>query len=212
MSIEPITFITGNQGKLKELQALLPTTPSGLTTSPAGLRSTGRGTGCGIQVQGLALELPEIQDVDIQKIVEHKLHSALAHCPGPLLVDDTALYLECMASPDGTDGLPGPLIKWFLHTMGNVNLAQLAQNMGNTRARVCTVLGYADKAGNCHLFEGSVVGQVVDPQGTTGFGWDHIFLPDGHHETFARMGFERKNQISQRSLAVQELCEFLAEK
>ncbi len=186
MSSEPITFITGNQGKLKELQALL-----------------------GTHIQGLALELPEIQETDMFKVIEHKLHSALAHCPGPIIVDDTGLYLECMACPDGTDGLPGPLIKWFLHTMGNTNLAQLAQNMGTTRARAVTVLGYADKAGKCHFFEGSVLGTVVDSQGTTGFGWDHIFMPDGQTETFARMGFERKNQISPRFRAVEQLREFL---
>lgn len=187
MSHDTITFITSNEGKLKEVQALL-------------------GTG----VQGLALELPEIQDLDIFAIVEHKLCTALASCSGPILVDDTALYLECMSSKDGKEGLPGPLVKWFLHTIGNKSLAQMAQSMGNTRARACTVLGYADKAGNCHYFEGSVLGGVIEPQGTQGFGFDHIFMPDGHTETFARMGIERKNQISPRFLATQQLCDFLS--
>lgn len=187
MAHTPLTFITSNRAKLAEVQALIP------------------------QVHGQELELPEIQEVDIYAIVEHKLRSALEHCSGPLIVDDTALYLACMASPDNKDGLPGPLIKWFLHTVGNEKLAQLAHTMGNTRARACTVLGYADKAGNIKFFEGSVLGTVVSAQGTQGFGWDHIFMPDGYQETFAHMGFERKNQISPRSIAAHQLQAFLAQ-
>lgn len=185
MMQEKLTFITSNQGKLNELRALLP------------------------YVQGHALELPEIQDIDIHKIVEYKLRTALEQCEGPVLVDDTGLYLECFAGPDGKEGLPGPLIKWFLHTTTNVGLAHLALTMGKTRARAVTVLGYADQAGNIQLFEGSVFGSVVVPQGTTGFGWDHIFIPDGHSQTFASMGFERKNQISPRALAAHQLQAYL---
>lgn len=188
MKNQCITFITGNQAKLAEVQSLLP------------------------QVQGKELDLPEIQDVDIKAIIEHKVRSALEQCSGPLIVDDTALYLECMASPDGSAGLPGPLIKWFLKTIGNAQLARCAQTMGSTRARACTMIGYADEASQIHFFEGSVTGTVVDPQGTVGFGWDHIFLPDGYTQTFAVMGFERKNQISPRAQAIQQLREFLTQK
>jgi len=104
--------------------------------------------------------------------------------------------------------LPGPLIKWFLKTVTNEGLARIADRLGNTRARVCTIIGYADEHGNQHFFEGSVSGEVVEPQGTSGFGWDHIFLPHGCDQTFAAMGLQKKNQISQRALAVSKLKKF----
>lgn len=180
-----LTFITGNSGKLAEVQAILPF------------------------IEGKKLELLEIQDVDINKIVAAKLQAAMAQCEGSVIVDDTALYLECLASKNGQEGLPGPLVKWFLQTVTNEGMADIAQKLNKTRARACSIIGYSDGNGNTKFFEGSVVGTIVHPQGTQGFGWDHIFVPDGYDQTFARMGMEKKNQISPRALAVQKLKSFL---
>lgn len=180
-----ITFVTGNKDKLAEIQAILPF------------------------VQGKALDLPELQEIDLNKVVAAKLQAAIAQHDGPVMVDDTALYLECFASKDGSEGLPGPLIKWFLQTLTNEGIAELVQVCGKTRARACSTIGYADGNGTTHFFEGSLFGSIVMPQGTSGFGWDHIFLPDGYNETFACMGMERKNQISPRSQAAQKLNVFL---
>jgi inosine triphosphate pyrophosphatase len=178
MKRETIRFITSNSGKLKEMQALVP------------------------QIEGYVLEIPEIQEIDINVVVEQKLRYAQQQCAGPIVVDDTALFMEYFVGPQGQEGLPGPLIKWFLQTTTNVGLAHMAVVSGKIKARACTVLGYADQFGKIQIFEGSVLGTIVYPQGTSGFGWDHIFVPDGFTETFARMGFERKNELSPRALAV----------
>jgi len=180
-----LTFVTGNKMKLAEVQALLP------------------------NVVGKKIDLPEMQEMDQKKIVEAKLRQAIAVCEGPVMVGDTGLYLECFASEDGKEGLPGPFIKWFLHTMSNKGIAQAAHKLGKTRARAYTIIAYADSAKNFHFFDGSVSGSIVAPQGTAGFGWDHIFIPDGHSETFACMGALKKNKISPRALAVQKLKQFL---
>ena len=183
-----LTFITSNSGKLAELQACLPF------------------------VIGKQIDLPEIQEIDIKKIIHAKLQAAVAVCDGPVIVDDTALYLECFASKNGDDGLPGPLIKWFLQTVTNEGLATIAQKIGKNKARACTIIGYADETGQMNFFEGSVSGKIVSPQGTSGFGWDHIFVPDGQIETFASMGMEKKNTMSPRALAVRKLKRFLDKK
>ena len=181
-----LTFVTGNTMKLAEVQALLP------------------------QVVGKKIDLPELQELDQQKIVEAKLRQAIAVCTGPVMVGDTGLYCECFASEDGKEGLPGPFIKWFLCTMSNKGIAQIAHKLGKTRARAYTIIAYARSADDdIHFFEGSVSGSIVSPQGTSGFGWDHIFIPDGYSETFARMGTLKKNTISPRAIAVQKLKKFL---
>ncbi len=182
---KPLTFITGNVDKLAEVQAILPF------------------------VRGKHIDLPEIQESDLYKVVQEKLRVAVAQHTGPVMVDDTGLFLDCFASRDGSDGLPGPFIKWFLQTVTNEGLAAMAQKLGKTKARACTIIGYADGNGNTQFFEGSVSGAVVSLQGTSGFGWDHIFVPDGYDQTFARMGMEKKNQISPRALAVCKLRDFL---
>ncbi|MCK5633178.1 non-canonical purine NTP pyrophosphatase [bacterium] len=180
-----ITFVTGNKGKLAEVQAFL---------------------GC---VYGKHFDLPEIQEVNSKKIIQEKLRVACSHFDGPVMVDDTALYIECFSKKDGTDGLPGPFIKWFLQTMGNDGLAKMALKLGKTAARASTIIGYADGCDNVSFFEGTLNGTIVAPQGTSNFGWDHIFIPEGYNKTFAAMSVEEKNQISPRSLAIKKLKIFL---
>jgi len=186
MQEKKITFVTGNQHKLAEVQAILPS------------------------VQGKSYDLPELQDLDIKKIVAAKLKAALEQVRGPVIVDDTAFYLDCLSSKDGSEALPGPFIKWFLQTVTNEGVAHLAHRYGKTGARAYTLIGYADKKGSIHFFEGVSIGTVVAPQGTIGFGWDHIFVPDGYTQTFARMGMECKNKVSPRAQAVRKLRNFLS--
>lgn len=63
-----------------------------------------------------------------------------------------------------------------------------------------------------YLFEGVVKGTIIEEKrGTTGFGYDPIFVPEGYEETFAELGSDIKNQISHRALAINKLCDFLKE-
>ncbi|HEX7017880.1 MAG TPA: non-canonical purine NTP pyrophosphatase [Patescibacteria group bacterium] len=175
----PLTFITGNQGKFEEVKSLIP------------------------DVQQIDLELDEIQELDPQQVIAHKLTQALAHQPGPLIVEDTSLVV------DDWNGLPGPLIKWFLKSVGNQGLWQMASGSGHTAATAKTCIGYADAQGNITFFEGEVKGRLAEPRGDRGFGWDNLFQPDGSDKTFAEMSLEEKNQFSMRQIAVLQLKTFL---
>ena len=173
-----IYFITGNKGKFNEVKSILP------------------------EVEQLDIDLPEIQDIDAKEIIREKLIEALKHKRSEFIVEDTSLYLDCM------NGLPGPLIKWFLKTIGNEGLFNLAKKMGNDKAEAKTMIGFAKSPGEIHFFEGSVKGKIVSPKGT-GFGWDPIFQPDGYSKCFGEMGAEEKNAISMRRIALNKLKEFL---
>ena len=173
-------FITGNKSKFEEVKSILG------------------------NVEQLDMDLPEIQEIDARKIIKAKLLEALRHRKGEFFVEDTSLHLDCLK------GLPGPLIKWFLKTIGNEGLYKITEKLGDNRAEAKTIIGYA-KGGEIHFFEGKITGKIVSPRGT-GFGWDPIFQPDGFSKTFGEMTSHEKNQISMRRIALTKLKDYLEEK
>jgi non-canonical purine NTP pyrophosphatase (RdgB/HAM1 family) len=176
--MQTIYFITGNDDKFREAKALLP------------------------QLERIEIDLPEEQSLDPQLVIRKKLETAQKQHKGPLIVEDTSLYL------DGLNGFPGPLIKWMLQAVGSDGIYGLCQHIHNNRAVARTVIGY-DDGQSITYFEGEVHGQIVKPYGNEGFGWDDIFRPDGLSETFAEMGDEYKPSFSMRTHAFQKLSDYL---
>ena len=59
-------------------------------------------------------------------------------------------------------------------------------------------------------FEGKVEGSIsLSPRGTTGFGYDPLFVPDGYSSTFAEIAPSEKNAISHRARALAQFVEYL---
>lgn len=170
-----INFVTGNSGKLAEAKAILG----------------------GDIIQALEVDLPEIQETDPRKIIKHKLVEALKYTKDWVMVEDVSVCLDCLG------GLPGPLIKWFLKSIGGEGISRLCQKMGNNRAAAKVVIGLAKPDSDIHFFEGKVAGVIVAPRGENGFGWDSIFMPDGAQKTFGQMTAEEKNKVSMRRMALE---------
>lgn len=60
------------------------------------------------------------------------------------------------------------------------------------------------------LFEGVCEGQIaLAPAGEGGFGYDPLFIPHGHKESFGQLGDAVKNQLSHRARALEQLKAFL---
>lgn len=176
-----VTFITGNEGKLREARAIL----------------------TNFDVVSKDIDLPEIQEINAQKVIEAKLQEAYVLHRSSYIVEDTSLYVESL------NGLPGPLIKWFLQALGNDGLANLVHKYDDHSASASSMIGYITEDGDIHFFEGRIDGKIVLPQGASDFGWDPIFVPDGQDKTFAQMTVEEKNVISHRKIAFTKLTAFL---
>ena len=174
-----IYCITGNKDKFEELHSIIPSL---------------------IQKN---IDLPEIQELDPQKIIEVKLNEAMKHVNGAIIVEDTSLYIQ------GLYNLPGPLIKWFLISIGIEGLARITQLTQNTEAIAKTVIGFATHKKDIHFFEGEIKGNIVLPRGTNGFGWDPIFQPKGSDKTFGELSQSEKMKFSMRRLAVLKLQDYL---
>jgi len=171
----PIYFITGNKNKFAEAKKIMP------------------------ELEQLVIDLPEIQEIDAKKIIQAKLKEALKHKTGEFIVEDTSLYLDCL------DGLPGPLIKWFMKTIGGRGIFELAKKYNNFKASAKAYIGYAKNKNDICFFTGEIKGIIVEPKALSTFGWDPIFKPEGFNKTFAEMSKDEKNKISHRRIAFEKL-------
>jgi XTP/dITP diphosphohydrolase len=60
--------------------------------------------------------------------------------------------------------------------------------------------------------EGECHGTIAQtPFGKGGFGYDPIFIPEGHSQTFGELPQEVKDQLSHRASALQKIIAFLAD-
>ncbi len=122
--------------------------------------------------------------------------------------DDTGLEVEAL------DGKPGVFSARYADKAHDfeANLQKvLAELKGksNRKARFRTAISLI-LDGKEYFFEGIVNGNIITEKcGTDGFGYDPIFLPEGHKQTFAEMELSEKNMISHRGRAVKKLIEFL---
>lgn len=172
-------FITGNKIKFEEAKSILS------------------------ELEQLNIDLQEIQEVDAKKVIEAKLSEALKHKKAEFIVEDTSLYFDCL------NGLPGPMIKWFMKSIGNEGLAKIAEKLGNNNAEARTIIGYVNEESKVYFFEGVIKGKIIFPRGSSDFGWGPIFQPDGFSKSFAEMSQEEKNSISMRRLALNKFKEFI---
>ncbi len=176
-TIAPIHFVTSNKGKLAEVKALLPT------------------------VEGVSIDLPEIQSLDPRAVISAKLTAACAQGFSRVLVEDTSLEVA------GLGGLPGTLIRWFIEALGVPGLARTILALGDVGATARTLFGYASPEGR-FFGEASLPGVIVTPRGT-GFGWDPIFQPAGCQQTFGEMQPTEKQRWSMRRSALEHLLQQL---
>ncbi len=77
-------------------------------------------------------------------------------------------------------------------------------------ARFRCVMCLVDPAGDEACFEGRCEGRIAhSARGSAGFGYDPIFVPEGHDRTFAELGLAVKSGISHRARAMQQVIGFL---
>lgn len=173
-----LTFITGNAGKAKYLSDYFH-----------------------VPVEHMNLDLIEIQSLDLKEIVEDKARRAHEIVKSPVIVEDVSLVF------DELKALPGPLIKWFLDSLGNEGLCQLVREKRDAHAEV--MFAICDEKGT-HTFGGYIEGTIAEsPRGESGFGWDPVFIPNGHNKTWAEMTADEKHATSMRKIALEKMSVFL---
>ena len=176
-----ILFETGNPGKLGEVQAKF---------APLG-----------IVVEQLEDEYPEIQTDSLEEVVRNGLGWLWERHETPIMIDDSGLFIEALG------GFPGVYSAYVFGTLGNDGILKQMDGIDNRAAEFRCCAGYVDAAGEMITTTGKCQGRIIGgKQGSGGFGYDPIFVPDGHDRTFAELGLDAKNRISHRGRAFEALA------
>lgn len=131
---------------------------------------------------------------------------------GWVLSDDSGLEVDALG------GAPGVWSSSFggeegNHARNNARLLSELAGKADRGARFrCTMVLAKDGVEVAH-FSGTVEGRILDaPKGGAGFGYDPLFIPEGHSLTFAELGDEVKNSLSHRSRALMQVVRFLEDR
>ncbi len=187
-----IVFATNNKNKLSEIREIL---------------------GSGFEVMSLAEigcheDIPETGETLLDNAIQ-KARYVFEKYGYDCFADDTGLEVDALG---GEPGVHSARYAEGTDHDSNANMDKLLGKLGDEThrtARFRTVIALIID-GKVTTFDGIVNGTIThEKRGGEGFGYDPIFMPEGHNQTFAELGVDIKNHISHRAKAVQKLAEYL---
>jgi XTP/dITP diphosphohydrolase len=197
-----LVIATHNPGKLAELRELL---------APFGIKAASAGE--------LGLAEPEETGASFRENAHIKAAAAAAAAQRPAFADDSGLVVDALGGAPGIHSA-----RWageskdFASAMRRIEdeLRRCdAVRPDQRKAHFVSALCVAWPDRHVEEFEGRIDGTLVwPPRGTAGFGYDPMFLPDGHARTFGEMTSEEKHGLpplgtglSHRARAFRQLAE-----
>tara|TARA_A100001015_G_scaffold13563_1_gene15825 strand:- start:18755 stop:19333 length:579 start_codon:yes stop_codon:yes gene_type:complete len=186
-----LIFATHNQNKVKEINAVLPSN---------------------IQLQSLndlnfMDDIPETAET-LEGNALIKARAIYNQFHRNCFADDTGLEVEAL------EGAPGVYSARYggKQKKADDNIEKLLRNLkdyDNTNAQFRTVIALIYNQQE-YLFEGIVKGEILrEKKGSNGFGYDPVFRPENHFQSFAQLSMKQKNKISHRGRAFEKLIDFL---
>ncbi len=185
---EKLVLASHNEGKVREIGALL--APYHVTVLAAG---------------ELGLAEPDETGATFRQNAELKAMAAATTTGLPALADDSGLAVTALHGRPGIRSArwagPG---KDFNDAMQRIH--EMMEGHPDRSAQFVCALALCWPDGHCENFQGTVAGELVwPPRGKNGFGYDPIFIADGHKVTFGEMDAGEKHAISHRANAFEKL-------
>ena len=181
-----------NPGKVTEIADLI---------APFDIEAVAAGT--------LGLAEPEETEATFIGNALLKAHAAAKASGLPALSDDSGLCVDALGGEPSIYSArwAGPR-KDFRLAMQKVHERLGESGSQDRTAHFVCALALAWPDGHAESFEGRVTGQLVwPPRGTLGFGYDPIFVPEGHTITFGEMRPKQKHAMSHRARAFAKFVE-----
>jgi len=186
-----LCFATNNAHKLEEIQDLL---------GDSFTLTTLREIGC-------EEEIPEPHDTIPENSFE-KAEYVWKNYGIDCFADDSGLEVDAL------NGEPGVHSAYYGGPQrdADANMDLLLQNLrghSNLKARFICVITLV-LGGDYRQFEGVIEGSIsMEKKGSHGFGYNPVFIPEGHTRTFAEMTMQEKSELSHRGRAFEKLKQYL---
>jgi XTP/dITP diphosphohydrolase len=186
-----LVFVTNNQNKVIEVRSLLKNEFSILSLKEAGIQA----------------DIPEPFDT-LEENAREKARVIHNLTTEDCFAEDTGLEVKSLngepgvrsARYAGEDKSPEKNIDKLL-----IKLKNKENRDAQFRTVICLIISGKEK-----LFEGICKGSIIaERKGTSGFGYDAVFVPYGSVKTFAEMSLAEKNLFSHRKKAIQKLTIYL---
>jgi XTP/dITP diphosphohydrolase len=186
-----LIFASNNQHKIEELKAF-----AGKEIEIVSLKDA-----------GIDIDIPEPHDT-LEENASEKSWTIYKLTGNDCFSEDTGLEIEVL---NGEPGVKSARYAGDSRSFKD-NIEKVLNKLSketNRNARFRAVISLIID-GKETQFEGVCNGKIIDtPQGTEGFGYDPIFIPDGNKRSFAEMSIEEKNQFNHRTKAAAKLVAYL---
>ena len=153
-----ITYVTGNWAKIASAkQALEP---------------------LGYEIDNIKMETPEIQDDDVTEVAKYSAKWACEKLGKAVLKNDSGLFIKSLK------GFPGTYTHYVGDTIGEDGVLLLMKGIKDREAYFKESLAYCEPGKEPIVFEGITKGRIATKkEGTYGWDWDFIFIPEGEKKT-----------------------------
>jgi XTP/dITP diphosphohydrolase len=186
----PVVIATHNPGKLAEMRELL---------APYGIDAT--------SAAELNLAEPEETGRTFAANARIKAVAAMKATNQVAFADDSGLVIEALNGEPGIHSArwagPDKDFRGAMNRIQTLLIKQNAKTPEKRRAHFIAALCLAFPDGHIEAFEGRVDGVIVwPPRGDAGFGYDPLFLPDGHDRTFGEMTADEKHGLPPKGMGL----------
>lgn len=185
-----VVIATHNPGKLAEMRELL---------APYHVAAT----------SAAELNLPEPEETGTTFAANARIKAmAAAKATGrAAFADDSGLCVDALGGNPGIYSArwagPDKDFRGAMNQIQTLLIGKGATSPGQRRGHFIAALCLAWPDGHTEEFEGRVDGIIVwPPKGTAGFGYDPLFLPDGHERTFGEMTADEKHGLPPKGMGL----------
>jgi XTP/dITP diphosphohydrolase len=175
-----ITFITGNQHKVKEAKGIF--------------------DNFGIELEHADLGYPEIQG-ELVDVAKYGAKYVAKRFGKPVIVEDAGIFIKALK------WFPGTYSSYVQDTLGNKGILKLMSDVEDRYAEFRSAVGFCTPKTEPEIFLGAVRGSIgYFEKGNNGFAYDPLFKPEGYEKTFGELSINEKNEFSHRRRSLEKFA------